>query len=448
MHSRSLSKQEQIPYSPTADVGHPSRQRLLAFVRIVWSLLVPSLLVLSGFFFPRYLTLMHTLCTTSACSDFQPRPYTLQALHSLGLSLDGYVWLSGTLLAISALIWWAVAAIIAWKNFSHWFALSVSLLAALQATMDTRPPDFISPLPYTWQLALMLFIGLVESIYPLLGVFFPDGKLAPRWTRWILIIWFGIGFPAVLLADFPSLSLDWQNLAGVIFSYCWYGCMAAVLVAQVYRYRHLYGPVERQQTKWVLFCGTLVVIQQTVQYSLQWIFPALSEPGSLFNLFYYVSIRTFLCLLSLSILMAMLRYRLWDIDVIINRTLVYGTLTAILIVIYASLVLTIGLLSPHVVGITNNIAIVLSTLVVAVLFQPLRARVQQGIDHRFYRSKYDAAQVISAFSATLHNRADLAELKEHLVDVVDKTMHPTSVSVWMEFRQVRRNVEREPKGHN
>src|SRR6516225_3216062 len=120
MHSRSLSKQEQIQYPPTADVGHPSRQRLLTFVRIVWSLLVPSLLVLSGFFFPRYLTLMHTLCTTSVCSDFQPRPYTLQALRVLGLSLDSYVWLSGTLLAISALIWWAVAAIIAWKNFSHW----------------------------------------------------------------------------------------------------------------------------------------------------------------------------------------------------------------------------------------------------------------------------------------------------------------------------------------
>jgi hypothetical protein len=369
----------------------------------------------------------------------------LQTLQRLGLSLDGYVWISVVLLGASALIWWAVAAIIAWKNFSHWFALSVSLLAALQATMDTRPPDFISPLPYVWQLVLMLFIALVETIYPLLGVFFPDGKLAPRWTRWILIAWFGIGFPAVLLSTFPSLSSDWRTRFDLIFNYCWYGCMIAVLVAQVYRYRHLYGPVERQQTKWVLFCGLIVTLQQTVEYSLQWIFPVLATPGSLFNMFYYVFLRSFLSLFSLSILIAMLRYRLWDIDVFINRALVYGTLTAILVLVYAGLVLGIGLLSPHVVGLTNNVAIVVSTLVVAALFQPLRARLQQSIDHRFYRRKYDAAQVIAAFSATLHNRADPVELKEHLLEVVDKTMQPAHVSLWVKSRHPRRVVEREQK---
>jgi len=368
----------------------------------------------------------------------------LQALQRLGLSLDGYVWISVVLLGASALIWWAVAAIIAWKNFSHWFALSVSLLAALQATMDTRPPDFISPLPYAWQWVLMLFIALVESIYPLLGVFFPDGNLAPRWTRWILIVWFGIGFPAVLLDYLPPLSPDWQNRFDLIFNYCWYGCMAAVLVAQVYRYRHVSGPVERQQTKWVVFCGLIVTLQQTIQYSLLWIFPVLATPGSLFNMFYYVFLRSFLSLFSLSILIAMLRYRLWDIDVFVNRALVYGTLTAILVLVYAGLVLGIGLLSPHVIGLTNNVAIVASTLVVAALFQPLRARLQQSIDHRFYRSKYDAAQVIAAFSTTLHNRADPVELKDHLLEVVDKTMQPAHVSLWVKSRHPRRVVEHEP----
>ncbi|SRR5579884_2237795 len=444
MRSSSLSKQEQIQYSQMADASHPSQRGLLTFVRIVWSLLVPSFLVLSSFFFPRYIELMQTVCTTgSNCSSYQPQLHTVQALQRLGLSLESYVWISATLLVISALIWWAVAAILAWKNFSHWFALSVSLLAALQATMDTRPPDFITPLPYVWQLVIMLFIAVVESVYPLLAVFFPDGKLAPRWTRWILIAWFSIGFPAVLLSTFPSLSPVWQTFFDRIFSYCWYGCMFAVLVAQVYRYRHLYGPVERQQTKWVLFCGLLVMLQQTVQYSLQWIFPVLAEPGSLFNMFYYVFLRAFLSLFSLSILMAMLRYRLWDIDVFINRTLVYGTLTVILVLVYAGLVMLIGILSPNIVGHTNNIAIVASTLVVAVLFQPLRRRLQRGIDRRFYRSKYDAAQVIASFSATLHDKADLAELKEHLLGVVDTAMQPTHASVWVRSQRSEGEIERE-----
>ena len=426
-----LVKQTRAPSSHTSEAA--SSSWLLICVRILWSLLIPSLVALSCFFFPRYLELMSTVCheSVATCSAFQPNMGTLQALYAIGLSLDGYVWISAVLMGASALVWWLVAAIIAWKNFNHWFALSVSLLAALQATMDTRPPDFLSTLPLLWQWVLMGFIGLVETMYPLLGVFFPDGKLAPRWTRWILIVWFSIGLPCNLLADMPSLSPEWQEWCGLVFSYCWYGCMAAVLVAQVYRYRHVYGPVERQQTKWVLFCGLLVVLQQTVQYSLQWIFPVLNEPGSLFNMFYYVAIRTFLSLLSLSILMAMLRYRLWDIDVFINRALVYGTLTVILVLVYVGLVLVLGTLSRRLIGQSDAPAMIISTLIVVALLQPLRRRLQEGIDRRFYRSKYNAAQVIAAFSATSHNRADPTELSTHLLKVVEDAMRPTHVSLWM-----------------
>ncbi|GHO92041.1 hypothetical protein KSF_020890 [Reticulibacter mediterranei] len=433
-----LVKQTQETSSYVSEAA-PS-DRLLVCVRILWSLLIPSLVALSCFFFPRYLELMSTICHGSAatCSAFQPNMHTLQALHAIGLTLDRYVWISAVLMVASALVWWLVAAIIAWKNFNHWFALSVSLLAALQATMDTRPPDFLSPLPMLWQWVLMGFIGLVETMYPLLGVFFPDGKLAPRWTRWILIVWFSIGLPCNLLADMPSVSPEWQEWCGLVFSYCWYGCMAAVLVAQVYRYRHVYGPVERQQTKWVLFCGVLVVLQQTIQYSLQWIFPVLNEPGSLFNMFYYVAIRTFLSLLSLSILMAMLRYRLWDVDVFINRALVYGTLTIILVLVYVGLVLALGTLSRHLIGQSDAPAMIISTLIVVALLQPLRRRLQESIDRRFYRSKYNAAQVIAAFSATSHNRADPMELSTHLLKVVEDAMRPTHVSLWMRKSKQRK----------
>jgi hypothetical protein len=127
-----LVKQTRETSSHTSEAA-PS-DRLLICVRILWSLLIPSLVALSCFFFPRYLELMSTVChaNIATCSAFQPNMHTLQALHAVGLSLDGYVWISVVLMGASALVWWLVAAIIAWKNFNHWFALSVSLLAALR----------------------------------------------------------------------------------------------------------------------------------------------------------------------------------------------------------------------------------------------------------------------------------------------------------------------------
>jgi hypothetical protein len=124
---------------------------------------------------------------------------------------------------------------------------------------------------------------------------------------------------------------------------------------------------------------------------------------------------------------------LWDIDVIIRRTLVYTTLTVILALIYVGLVFALGDLLRSFFGQQqqNPLVIVASTLVIAALFQPLRHGVQRVIDRRFYRRKYDAARTLEAFSATLRNEVDLATLREHLVAVVQETMQPTHISLWL-----------------
>ena len=138
-----------------------------------------------------------------------------------------------------------------------------------------------------------------------------------------------------------------------------------------------------------------------------------------------------LLLIPLSIGFSILRYRLYDIDVLINRTLVYGSLTALLALLYFVLIFALQSLFQGLFYQINAVAIVVSTLVIAALFQPLRHRIQAIIDRRFYRRKYDAAKTVAAFSATLRNEVDLNQLREHLLTVVQETMQPSHVSLWL-----------------
>jgi hypothetical protein len=147
-------------------------------------------------------------------------------------------------------------------------------------------------------------------------------------------------------------------------------------------------------------------------------------------------------LIPLSIGFSILRYRLYDIDVLINRTLVYGSLTALLALLYFGLIVALQSLFQGLFKQNNAVAIVVSTLFIFALFQPLRRRIQAIIDRRFYRRKYDAAKTLEAFSATLRNEVDLSQLREHLVAVVEETMQPTFVSLWL--RPTQQNANHKP----
>jgi len=148
------------------------------------------------------------------------------------------------------------------------------------------------------------------------------------------------------------------------------------------------------------------------------------------NLLTYAALLSFLAI-PIAVGFAVLRYRLYDIDIIINRTLVYGSLTATLIVLYFVGIVVLQRLFVILTGQQSTLAVVASTLLIAALFNPLRRRIQSFIDRRFYRRKYDAARTLEAFSARLRNDRDLEQLKGELLSVVGETMQPSHVSLWL-----------------
>jgi hypothetical protein len=213
--------------------------------------------------------------------------------------------------------------------------------------------------------------------------------------------------------------------------------ICSALVAQVYRYRRVSSTGQRQQTKWVVFgisvgLGGLLILEIISLF----FFTSVQEPFALLAI--DTAFTLVFLVIPLSIGFAMLRYQLWDVDVLINKALVYGLLTGTLIALYAGCILGLEALLGGLFHQTSEVAIVVSTLLIYALFQPLRKRIQQVIDRRFYRRKYDAARTLAAFSATLRNEVDLDQLRKQLVAVVQETMQPTHISLWLRMPEASR----------
>ncbi len=292
----------------------------------------------------------------------------------------------------------------------------------------------------------------------LLGIYllllFPDGRLPSK--RWRPLAWLS-GVVIVLLSIAEGLAPGLlENQGGVrnpfgLEKLPWLAdavwvilpllpmCILASAVSLVLRFRRSRGEV-RQQIKWIAFVALFVGLLYLSAMVSPFIFAPeilsgggrLPPPPIWFELLFSVAVLGFAGI-PVAIGIAALKYRLYDIDVIINRTLVYGSLTASLALVYFGVVATTQAIFRALTGQEQQpqLAIVVSTLVIATLFNPLRRRIQAFIDRRFYRRKYDARKTLAAFNARLRDETDLAALNDELVSVARETMQPAHVSLWL-----------------
>ena len=366
-----------------------------------------------------------TFANQGRCPDSQVNAQGARTLHALGISLQAYGIYTVVLMLFAAAIYLLVALFILWRRSDDWLSLFTAIFLV---TFGIGANGFLNALSDTLTSQQMVWRVLLESVQAIGNVaivlfffLFPSGRFVPRWTMWVMLIWC-LQIPAIFS---PALQLP-DLVTGPLFV----AVVITMLAALIYRYRRVSTAIERQQTKWVVFGGVLTGATEVVlSVSLSVLesngVPATPLLDTIANTAYILVPLA----IPLSIGVAMLRYRLWDVDVIINRTLAYASLTAILAAIYVGSVIVLQSLVTAITGQDEPqpTVIVASTLAIAALFQPLRRRIQDGINRRFYRRAYDAEKTLAAFGATLRAEVDLAHLQDHLVATVEETMQPAHV---------------------
>ncbi len=412
---------------------------LLLVARMLWATIAAVTLALVLLGVP---ALFERLLTTA-----DPR-----AIEDLNLTLPRYATYLTTLNLIVVLAHFVIAAIVYWRRSDDWLALFAAFTLVTNGALiplTLMYPEGTALLDVRLD-TMITAIGLVFGV--VLLYVFPDGRFVPGWTRGMALGW-AILILGSIFAPQSQLSVtNWPFALQFAVLLIWSG---SGVFAQIYRYAYISSPTQRQQTKWAIlgiclaalgpfgyFMPYLVLpfidLPEIPNILYQRIGPELFTYSVVFQLGGWSLYTVVLLIFPLSFVVAILRYRLWDIDVLINRTLVYLSLTGSLALVYLASVVILQRLFP----LESEVAVVASTLAIAAVFSPLRVRLQRAIDRRFYRRKYDIEQILAAFSFRLRDQLNLDELSQTLVAVVGETMQPSIVTLWLKDVQ-RRSTSRD-----
>ncbi|HEX6553402.1 MAG TPA: GAF domain-containing protein [Ktedonobacteraceae bacterium] len=353
-------------------------------------------------------------CAGPAASCHTYGPIVVRSVQGLGI----YTIVRDSILSLG---YWLVAAFLFWRKSDD----RMALLAAV--TLGTFPivfnNGFMSTLPSSWWLPAYSMSFLAYLCFNLFFYVFPSGHFVPRWMRWVFVaelvyVAFNTFFP---FSSFNPFS-RFQVLNNLIFI----GGIVSIVVVQVYRYRRVSSPAQRQQTKWVVFGVSLGLVGYLVQLIIKLFFPSVYLTSPLVNVIAGTALYGFILLIPFFIGFAILRSRLWEIDILINRTLVYGILSVCVIGVYVLVVGALGAL----IGTSGNLVISLvATGLVAVLFQPLRAWVQRGVNRLLYGQRDEPYTVITQLSQRLEGTLAPDAVLSTIVDIVAQALKLPYVAI-------------------
>lgn len=303
-------------------------------------------------------------------------------------------------------------------------AFALHIIPTLNTWMGTDPT-----LVLIGNLAKGIGLGLAFMFLYL----FPGGYYSPGWMRlfflaWIVWVIFWVAWPETIFSFRDPYNI---SVPGFILLLAWWG---TGVVSQIYRYAFVSGPVERQQTKFVTFGVVIVAAAYVIYVPLREAIVGVGRPEPAPMLYQMAAPYIYLILVGMipiTIAFSILRYRLWDIDLIIRRTLIYSILSATLVIIYLVIVFALQAVVADRMASLPSYVLVATTLVVVALVNPLRRRIQHGIDRRFYRDKQNAEKALARFANLARDEADVQKITTAMVQVVQEIFEPEQVSFWL-----------------
>lgn len=397
---------------------------------VVVLLLVLATLVVFAATLPAYYRFLVTL---QNIDDPAYRSIAANNLAQAGVGTPFYAAFYVSLALVPALVCIGLTALILWRRPRDRMALFTALVVVLFGVTFTGPMAVLQASDSPWRLVgYLLSAASMASIFLFLFVF-PSGHVVPRWVRWPVVIFAGY---LLVTGLFPATPIDpntWSDTTYALFMLGWIG---AGVLAQVYRFRRVSTLVERQQTRWVIWGFASALLGYALVLVVGVVLPQ-KEPGTAAELIAAAFAATVALFVPISIALAILRYRLWDLGIVIRRTLSYTVLTALLAVIFFGTVTLLTTVLSEVSGLQSELIVVVSTLLIAALFNPLRHRIQNTIDRRFFRPKYDAQAVLAHFAHLARDETDLDALTKELVHVIQEALQPEQARVWLRQEQKR-----------
>lgn len=362
---------------------------------------------------------------TTIINGLSPAQMASEGASAWGADVPAWSWIN-VVVGGSTFLVFSLVAFLVWQRVRTGFGLLTAYVLLGSGSNFMNVAIYSAELSVTaiavWELGAIIWPLFFIWLY-----FFPNGRAVPRRLLWALgpllalFTFLYILYALTIFLEDNSVLFQVVSTLEPFMEILVLPMLFMVIVAQVYRYIKVSGAVEKKQTKWFIY-GLVIAFVPPMLADF-----AVDYPTELDTLAFMA--------LPLGIGISILRYRLFEIDVIIRKTLVYAVLTGLLVLIYFGSVLLMQSLFETLTSQRSPIVIVISTLMIATLFDPLRRRVQAFIDRRFFRRKYDAEQALSGFAVTLRGEMDIERLEKELLAVVQETMQPEGVNLWLKTQR-------------